>query len=181
MKTQKLTIVLFFALIVLGTSCIGPPGHDGYDGRDGRDGEDGIANVGVAIYDVQPEDWVGDINGYVTTLEVPEITNYVYENGAVLVYMMRNEGTENQSFNQLPYTWLNNSITEYIDFDAYVGSLDITLRWIDNGVNNTEAPTGMYTFKILVIEGMPLSVLQTKVDLSNPELVLNTFSEVKYF
>lgn len=181
MKTQKLTIVLFFALIVLGTSCIGPPGHDGYDGRDGRDGEDGIANVGVAIYDVQPEDWVGDINGYVTTLEVPEITNYVYENGAVLVYMMRNEGTENQSFNQLPYTWLNNSITEYIDFDAYVGSLDITLRWIDNGVNNTEAPTGMYTFKILVIEGTPLSVLQTKVDLSNPELVLNTFSEVKYF
>ena len=181
MKTQTLSIVLFFALVILGTSCIGPPGRDGYDGRDGIDGRDGNANVGVVVYDVEPENWFGDYNGYTTTLNVPEITQYIYGNGAVLVYMLRNEGADDQSFNQLPYTWLNNTVTEYFDFDAYVGSLDITYRWVDNGVNNTEAPTGLYSFKILIIEGTPLSTLKSQFDLSTPEAVLNNFSNVTYF
>lgn len=63
-----------------------------------------------------------------------------------------------------------------MDFDAFIGELDITLRWVDKGVNNTEAPTGKYTFKIIVIAGTPLSVLETKTDISNPDAVMAYFS-----
>lgn len=170
MRTLTL-LTTAITLIVLNFSCIGPAGHDGVDGIDGQD-----ANVGAAIYDVEASSWSGNVDGFVTSLNVPEITNNVFNNGAVLVYNLRNEGTDDQSFNQLPYTWLNNTTTEYMDFDAFVGRIDITLRWVDNGVNNTEAPKGMYTFKIIVIEGTPLSVLESQTDISNPEAVMNYFS-----
>jgi hypothetical protein len=168
----NLTALLFCVIIY---SCVGHKGDDGMNGFDGRDGRD--ANVGVAIYDIEPNDWVGDENGYVTTLIVPEITEDIYYEGAVLVYMFRDEASEYKSFNQLPYTWLDNNITEYIDFDAYISEIDITLRWVDNGVNSTEAPTGLYTFKVVVIEGYTLSVLDKQFDLTNSQMVLDYFSE----
>jgi hypothetical protein len=151
-------------------SCIGPKGYDGIDGQDG------ISDVGVAIYDIEPSAWDGNIDGFTTSLIVPELTENIYVNGAVLVYMLRNEGSDEQSFNQLPYTWLNNSTTEYIDFDAFMGRIDITFRWVDDGANNTEAPKGLYTFKVIIIEGTPLSVLQTKTDISDPEEVITYIS-----
>jgi len=162
--TQYLSIM---ALSLLIYSCVGPQGERG---------EDGNANVGSAIYDVAPSKWVGNADGYTTTLKVPEITQDIYENGAVLVYMMKNEGSADQSFNMLPYTWLNNSITEYMDYDAFIGSIDITLRWTDNGVNSTNAPGDPYAFKVVVIEGTPLSVLKTQVDISNPYQVMSYMS-----
>ncbi|HOO83748.1 MAG TPA: hypothetical protein PLS94_04230 [Prolixibacteraceae bacterium] len=178
------TFLAIFAALLVFSSCVGPRGFDGLDGKDGRDGldgidgrdgRDGIANVGAVIYDVDASSWFGNIDGYSTVLDVPEITNYVYENGAVLVYVLQNEGTDNQHFNQLPYTWLNNTYTEYMDFNAFVGSIEIILRWVDNGVNNTEAPTGPYAFKVIVIEGTPLAVLEASVDISNPEAVMSFF------
>ena len=175
------TLTLIFTVLtvlILNFSCIGPAGRDGIDGIDGQDG---IANVGAAIFEVGPSKWTGNVDGFVTTLNVPEINQYVYENGAVLVYMLRNEGTANQSFNQLPYTWLDGSTTEYMDFDAYIGSIDITLRWTDNGVNTTEAPTGTYVFKVIVIEGTPLSVLATQTDISNPDAVMNFLGRATTF
>jgi hypothetical protein len=157
--------------MLISFSCIGPRGEDGIDGIDGKD-----ANVGSAIYDVGPSKWAGNIDGFVTTLNVPELNKDIYENGAVLVYMLKNENSADQSFNQLPYTWLNNSITEYMDFDAFIGSIDITLRWVDNGVNNTEAPKDNYTFKVIVIAGIPLSVLKTKTDIRDPDAVMEYLS-----
>ena len=177
MKTLTL-IFTVLTVLILNFSCIGPAGRDGIDGIDGKDG---IANVGAAIYDVEPSAWTGNVDGFVTNLIVPEITQYVYENGAVLVYMLRNEGSDNQSFNQLPYTWLNGTMTEYMDFDAYLGSIDINLRWVDDGVNSTEAPTGNYTFKVIVIEGTPLSVLKNEIDVSNPDNVMDYFGGVTTF
>ena len=177
MKTIKLITAICF-LSILGTSCIGPRGYDGIDGEDGKDG---IANVGVAIYDVNPSDWEGNVDGFKTILEVPEITEEVFYNGAVLVYILRNEDSDNKSFNQLPYSWLNNNNTEYMDFDTYIERIEITLRWVDDFVNTTEAPKGGYTFKVLIIEGTPLSVLQTQVDLNNSQAVINHFSNVTLF
>ncbi|MBN2261903.1 MAG: collagen-like protein [Prolixibacteraceae bacterium] len=186
-KTSKQftkTFLAVFAALLVFSSCVGPRGFDGLDGKDGRDGidgldgrdgRDGIANVGAVIYDVDASSWFGNIDGYSTVLDVPEITDYVYENGAVLVYVLQNEGADDQHFNQLPYTWLNNTYTEYMDFNAFVGSIEIILRWVDNGVNNTEAPTGPYAFKVIVIEGTPLAVLEASVDISNPEAVMSFF------
>lgn len=173
MKTLTL-IFTVLTVLILNFSCVGPAGRDGIDGIDGQDG---IANVGAAIYDVEPSAWTGNVDGFVTTLNVPEITQYVYENGAVLIYVLKNEGSADQSFNQLPYTWLNGSMTEYMDYDAYLGSIDINLRWTDNGVNSTEAPTGNYAFKVIVIEGTPLSVLATQTDISNPDAVMSYFGK----
>ena len=174
MKTYSLLISVLASLFI-AVGCLGPRGYDGidgvdgYDGTNGQNGKDGVANVGAAIYDVEPSSWVGDINGYTTTLIVPEINNYVFENGAVLVYVIQEEGSDYQRFSQLPYTWLNNSNTEYVDFSAFIGRIEITIRWVDEGINNTDAPAGLYTFKIIVIEGTPLSVLQANIDISNPE------------
>jgi len=188
MKTFLHTIKIslstsIFTILLLSFSCVGPNGNDGIDGyngkdgRDGRDGKDGKdANVGAAIYDIAPSAWSGNVDGFVTTLNVPELTEDIYYNGAVLVYMLKNEASADKSFNQLPYTWLSNTYTEYMDFDAFIGQLDITLRWVDNGINNTEAPTGTYTFKIIVISGTPLSVLETKTDISDPDAVMAYFS-----
>jgi hypothetical protein len=159
MKTIT-SLFSIFAIILLSFNCIGPQGQDGN------------ANVGSAIYDIPASDWNGNVDGFVTTLDVPELNQDIYENGAVLVYLLKNETSKDQSFNQLPYTWLYNSITEYMDFDVYIGSIDITLRWVDNGVNNTEAPKDAYTFKVIVIEGTPLSMLKTKTDISNPDAVM---------
>lgn len=162
MKTIT-SLISIFAIILFSFSCVGPQGEDGRDGN---------ANVGSAIYDIDASEWNGNVDGFVTTLKVTELTRDIYENGAVLVYLLKNENTSDKSFNQLPYTWLNNSITEYMDFDAFIGSIDITIRWVDNGVNNTEAPRNTYSFKVIVIEGTPLSVLNTKTDISNPEAVM---------
>jgi hypothetical protein len=190
MKTFLHTIKIslsasIFTILLLSLSCVGPKGNDGidgYNGKDGRDGKDGYngrdgkdgedANVGAAVYDIAPSDWTGNIDGFVTTLDFPELTEDIYYNGAVLVYMLKNEDSVDKSFNQLPYTWLSNTYTEYMDFDAFIGQIDITLRWVDNGINNTEAPTGTYTFKIIIISGTPLSVLETKTDISDPDAVM---------
>lgn len=166
MKT-KFGCYMIFAVVIFTAACTGPAGIDGIDGRDG------VANVGAVIYDVDPSAWTGNIDGFSTILDVPEIDQYVFENGAVLVYVLQNEGSNDKSFNQLPYTWMNNSTTEYMDFDAFIGSIRINIRWVDNGENNTETPTGPYAFKVIVIEGTPLSVLEANVDVSNPEAVLN--------
>ena len=183
-KAMK-TITLITTIITIFTLCFSCIGIDGIDGRDGYDGRDGVdgrdANVGAAIYDVIPSDWNGNKDGYETFLNVPEVNDYIYENGAVLVYMLRNEGSDNKSFNQLPYTWLNNNISEYFDFDAYIGQIKITLRWVDNGVNNTEAPNGDYTFKVILIEGYSLSTLKSKTDIGDPDAVMNYLSGVSTF
>jgi len=159
MKTISL-FISFITILLLSYSCI--------DRKDN--------NVGAAIFDIFPANWEGNIDGFVTSLEVPELTNDIYENGTVLVYMLKNENSADKSFNQLPYSWLNNSNTEYMDFDAYIGRIDITLRWVDNGINNTEAPKDNYTFKVIVISGTPLSVLETKTDISDPDAVMEYFS-----
>jgi hypothetical protein len=69
-------------------------------GRDGLDGIDGINYTHSVIYDVDPSEWVGDLNGYDALLNVPEINEDIYYNGAVLVYRLVE--IDPKSFNMLP-------------------------------------------------------------------------------
>jgi hypothetical protein len=142
----------------------------------GEKGDTGNANVKSIIFDVNPSSWQGDTNGYATTLEIPEITENVYKSGAVLVYMLNNEKSSNKSFNKLPYTWIDNTNTEYMDYTAYVGKLEITLRWVDEKKNNTQKPSNIYTYKVMIIEGTLLSTLQKKVDVNNYKEVISYLS-----
>jgi hypothetical protein len=133
----------------------------------GEKGDMGNANVKTIVFDVNPASWKGDTNGYVTTLDIPEINQNIYSSGAVLVYMLSNENLSNKSFNKLPYTWIDNYNTEYMDYTAYIGKLEITYRWVDDKKNNTSRPGSIYTYKIVIIEGTLLSTMQQKVDIGN--------------
>jgi len=138
---------------------MGPRGYDGLDGLDG------INYNSSVIYDVDPLEWNGDADGYYVSLTVPELTDNIYYTGAVLVYRLFE--TEPKSFNLLPYTYVDNALTVYMDFDAYVGSLDLTYREVFDGVNDTPAPSALMSFKIVIIEGIPLSVLKTRVNIND--------------
>ena len=172
MKTNKLRltekairIFTFFLFMLTLTHCTGPEGPMGNDGLDGVDGIDGINYTRSVIYDINVADWVGDKNGYNVSLDVPEITEDIYYKGAVLVYRLFE--TEPKSFNMLPYSYVNNTLTVYMDFDAYVGSLDLTYKEVLAGVNNTPAPAGLMSFKVVIIEGIPLAKLKGMVDVSD--------------
>jgi hypothetical protein len=166
MKTIKLqltpVIIRIGSLLLLLTMfvrCQGPMGPKGQDGLDG------INFTHSVIYDVDPSEWSGSADGYNVSLNVPEITDDIYYNGAVLVYRLIE--TNPKSFNLLPYTYVNNTLAIYMDFDAYVGSIDLTYKEVFEGVNDTPAPADLMSFKIVIVEGTPLATLKTKVNIND--------------
>jgi len=176
MKSNKLQLssgiirsCSFLLLVLAFVTCTGPEGPMGSQGPQGFDGLDGVSTTYSAIYDVDPSEWDGDIDGYVAFLDVPEITDDIYYDGAVLVYRLFE--SEPKSFNMLPYTYVDNALTVYMDFDAYVGSIDLIYKEVFDGVNDTFAPESIMSFKVVIIEGIPLAVLKTMVDVSDFDAV----------
>ena len=165
LKEKAIRICPFVLLMFLFSQCTGPEGPMGNDGLDGLDGLDGINFTHSVIYDIDPSEWVGDVNGYDALIDVPEITDDIYYKGAVLVYRLIE--TEPKSFNMLPYTYVDNSLTVYMDFDAYIGSIDLIYKEIFEGVNDTPVPVNIMSFKVLIIEGIPLAALKGLVDVSD--------------
>lgn len=179
MKTLKLirSNYLIIALSILAatalTSCHIDADND--IGPRGPQGEPGVSDVNIIQYEITPDKWIGNVNGYKTVIYLDELNEYVYQNGAVLVYRL-NEDDPDKFANMLPYTYLYNSSSEYMDFSAYIGHLDITLRWTDNGVNSTLAPATNYIFKIVLIKGMNISALKEKVNVSSLDNVTQYFT-----
>jgi hypothetical protein len=167
-------ICSFSVLIALLVQCVGQEGPMGPQGYDGQDGLDGINYTHTVIYDVDPSEWIGNTDGYTVTLNVPEITDEIYYTGAVLVYRLIE--IEPKSFNLLPYTYVDNDLTTYMDFDAYVGSLDLIYKEVVAGVNDTPAPTSLMSFKIVIIEGTPLATLKTIVNVNDYSAVSKMFN-----
>ncbi|MBN1789336.1 MAG: hypothetical protein JW830_02490 [Bacteroidales bacterium] len=152
-------------LLVQCTGPEGPMGPQGPQGYDGIDGVDGTAYAYSVIYDVEATEWIGDVSGYRAWLDVPEITDDIYYEGAVLVYRLIE--TEPKSFNLLPYTYVDDALFIYMDFDAYVGGIDLIYKEVFEGVNDTFAPESLMSFKVLIIEGIPLTTLKGKVNVSD--------------
>ncbi len=166
--TRLIRICSFAFLTILFAQCTGPEGPMGPQGPAGYNGYDGIDGTAYAysvIYDVEAAEWQGDADGYRVFLDVPEITDDVYYDGAVLVYRLIE--TEPKSFNLLPYTYVNDALFIYMDFDAYVGGIDLIYKEVFEGVNDTFAPTSLMSFKVLIIEGIPLATLKGKVNVSD--------------
>jgi len=159
LKGKSIQICPFVLLMLLFSQCTGleEPMED--------DGLDGINFPHSVIYDIDPSEWIGDVNGYNAFIDVPEITDDIYYNGVVLVYRLIE--TEPKSFNMLPYTYVDDSLTVYMDFDAYVGSIDLIYKEVFDGVNNTPVPVNIMSFKVLIIEGIPLATLKRLVDVSD--------------
>jgi hypothetical protein len=157
LKEKTIRTFPFVLLIVILSQCTGPePENDGLDGNN---------FTHSVIYDIAPSDWVGDVNGYYALIDVPEITEDIYNTGAVLVYRLIE--IEPKSFNMLPYTYVDDSLTVYMDFDAYVGSIDLIYKEVFDGVNDTPVPVNIMSFKVLIIEGIPLATLKRLVDVSD--------------
>lgn len=166
MMKKLIMFITILSAIFFVVSCEGPQGEEGPQGKDGN------ANVNSLIFDAQPNNWKGDTNGYRVTMDIPEIDEKIYTDGTVLIYMLTNEQLPNKSFNKLPYTFIDNNFIEYMDYNVYIGSIEITMRQVENDTNKTQLPGSAMAFKILIIEGTPLSVLKTKVDINNYNAVL---------
>jgi hypothetical protein len=154
-----LRVCSYFLMIAVLTNCTGPEGPPGYNGKDG------INYTHSVIYDVDPADWVGDVDGYNAVLDIPEITNDIYYNGAVLVYRMIE--VDPKSFNLLPYTYVDNALAIYFDYDAYVGSINLIYKEVFDLANDTPAPEIVMSFKVVIFEGIPLATLKTMVDVKD--------------
>ncbi|HZK62329.1 MAG TPA: hypothetical protein VFC41_09635 [Anaerovoracaceae bacterium] len=172
MKTNRLQlsseivrICPFILLMVVFVQCTGLEGPMGPQGYDGQNGLDGINYTHSVIYDVDPSEWSGNTDGYNVSLNMPEITDDIYYNGAVLVYKLIE--IEPKSFNLLPYTYVDNALTIYFDFDAYVGSINLIYKEVLDGVNDTPAPADIMSFKVVIIEGIPLATLKTMVNVND--------------
>jgi hypothetical protein len=152
-------ISAFFLLSVILIQCIGIEKDSGT-----RE----INNTYSAIYDISSSKWTGDVNGYNQYINVPEINEDIYYNGAVLVYRLFENAPK--SFNMLPYTYTDNLLTVNMDFDVYIGNINLTYKEVYNGVNDTPIPDDM-SFKVVIIEGVPLAVLKGMVDINNYDAV----------
>ncbi len=86
--------------------------------------------------------------------------------------MLNEQDPNNEYFNMLPYTYVDNSSTEYMDFNVYVGQINLSVKWTDNGVNTTQAPAGTEFFKIIIEQGTPLSTLKQNVNVANYNAVV---------
>jgi len=171
LKNKPAFSYLFIVIILFMSGCRGS------DGRPGRDGNNGNANVMSTIYDVHTQDWVWspDYDAYTHMLNVPEITSDILDNGAVLVYRLVETDPSNRYFYMLPNTSVDTTSITYLDFDTYVGEIQLISRWSDNGINDTQRPSETYSFKVVIIEGTPLAILKGKIN-------VNDYSQVtRYF
>jgi hypothetical protein len=180
MKKSKLQVSIeilrvfsYFILMAVLTNCIGHEGPAGPPGYDGRDGVDGINYTHSVIYDVDASEWNGDVDGYNASLDVPEINEDIYYNGAVLVYRLIEE--EPKSFNLLPYTYVDNALSIYMDCDIYVGNINLIYKEVFDGVNDTPAPGDLMSFKVVIFEGIPLAKLKNMVDVKDYNAVTKMF------
>ena len=154
-KSIKISALLFLAIVF--AQCNGTRKDDDTNGTN---------YTHSAIYDISSSQWTGDTNGYNHYIAVPEINDDIYYNGAVLVYRLIE--TDPKSFNLMPYTYTDNLLTIYMDFDAYIGSINLMYKEVYNGANDTPIPGNM-SFKVVIIEGIPLAALKGMVDVNNYE------------
>jgi hypothetical protein len=162
-----LRVCSYFLLIAVLTNCTGP------EGPMGPPGVDGINYTHSFIQDIDPGDWSGDVDGYTVALDVPEITEDIYSNGAVLVYRLIE--IEPKSFNLLPYTFVDNALSSYMDCDIFVGSINIYFKEVYEGMNDTPAPGEIWTYKVVIIEGISLATLKTMVSVNDYNAVTKMF------
>lgn len=97
-------LLLFFGALTLLTACQGEPGRDGINGKDGKDGT-GV-NWQIIDVDIQSKDWqytfANDNNYYYAVVDVPELTDFVYNNGNISVYLENTTSNGGKTQNLLP-------------------------------------------------------------------------------
>jgi hypothetical protein len=141
--------LLFFApALFLIASCTGPMGPSGPRGPQGPAGN---ANVFAFNYFVNPNNWIengtlGTENyGFYAPFDLPELDEFLFEEGAVLVYMF--DGAA-----QLPLPSIDNQngFQTIYDFILFLEEIHFWVRETDN---QTLRPNFQIEYKVILIDG----------------------------
>lgn len=101
----------------------GLPGRDGRDGIDGRDGMDGVASIKTVIVNVPQASWeysnLDNNNYFSATVDVPEITEDVFDFGLVKMYRVYDFDKTSATQMEMPYIRLNEWCMGDVDADGY--------------------------------------------------------------
>lgn len=124
-------ILLLFAVIFLMTGCDVHKTYETYEVVSGVD-------LKVVYLEVRDNAWETVNNPdegcflYQTFDNVPEITQKVLNNGAVLAYLIESDG-EIERENILPYVFpLDNGVMKNIRFDYSLGEFTVISEWSDS-------------------------------------------------
>ena len=155
---KRLIYGLFVVLAVVLTSCEGKPG---------RDGRDGLVNYYKIPVQINQNEWsytnFDNNNYFYATINMPEITNDIYQHGNMMVYREYDTGTSSATQTPLPYvrhkeyladeatnTW--GFYTETVDYEFTVGKLTIfyTASDFDYEADQQFAPEQM-NFRVFIM------------------------------
>ncbi len=120
-----------------------------------------------AIYDIAPGDWVSSDNGisYAAELDVPELNNTVYQNGAVLVYL---------SFSGTNYYEALPQVFDGITYGAIHGDGYISVDMSALSGNPINPPGQTVVAKVVLIDATRLA-LHKNVNLRDLNAVQQAF------
>ena len=164
MKTIIQLILPLFILSSLFTDCR----RDPEEGPQGPQGPPGPGTLSSEYHQVGFDDWeLEDSTIFFTALEVPELTQEVLENGAVMVYMQ--EGDD--FYTQLPVTFfLGDTLTVSMEVNLSIETVFIT--WNNSRV--TDVGPGEFTFRVVVIsnsEGSGSSGSRSTISSENTNMI----------
>ena len=187
MKLPKFLTYTVFVLFLTMTisSCTGD---------DGPAGQDGNANVKVGTLDLTSSDWLWhgsytfstantSSTSYYTRyvdIDVPEITESIFETGLVLVYYKPDRHADNWEPLSFQFTSFGGVYTTNIAFRTELSKIRLHYFWSANSGN---APTGLETYpiadsrvKYIVIEGSAIGTTARTTQANNS--VLNELNNV---
>lgn len=134
---KKLLFGLFIAIAFM--SC---KGDDGRDGRDGKDGQDAFANMRTISVVVDKWTLVGEKGAlgsyYSAEVDIPELTNVVFEDGIVVSYLI-DPTSEGKVKRNMPFTLYKGTATadgeqlwsETYSMDYWTGTVEFRLTYSD--------------------------------------------------
>ncbi len=153
---HTLLFPLFGLLLICGAACKGEKGDTGPAGRDGSGAEDALTQT--------VRNWTYAAPSWTANILVPDITQAIVDQGAVLVYW---KNPANQ--------WAALPVTTY-SLDWYTSTLDmtfavgaVTVRKTDSDLTKPVDP-GPQTFKIVTITGEGM-VVYDDLDWADYEVV----------
>lgn len=119
-----------------------------------------------AVYSINPSDWSTGNNGisYSTSFDVPELSNAIFDHGAVIVYLSFDDNIYEalpEVFDGISYGAIHSPGSVTVDYHAVDGS-------------NVSAPGGVIYAKIILINAQQLS-MHPGVNLKDYNAVKNTF------
>lgn len=119
-----------------------------------------------AVYSIMPEDWAAnsDSTALTATLDVPELTDAIFDHGAVVVYLSFKDG-------------IYEAVPQVFDFNSYnaihsVGQVQIEVRDVDGYIVN---PITVEVYaKVVLIDAEKLA-MHPDVNFANYDEVKQTF------